>query len=119
MLPEELTRPAVKGSVTFATCGALRRSATSDSTSCLCAADVSFCPSGASMTTRAVAPPAEACGNSFSSRSMACWDWVPGSVKSSVVLPDTLLTPMTAATSTAIHASSTSRRRRKASRPSR
>jgi hypothetical protein len=119
MVPDLLTRPLVKGSETPDTCGDLSSFATRDSTSVLLTSEVSFCPLGASNTTRAVAPSAEACGNSFSSRSIAFCDCVPGTLNAPEDVPGALMAPMPMAARTATHSITTMRRRRNDSRPSR
>lgn len=60
------------------TCGPLPSAATSWLTSAFAAGSVIFSPSGARMTTRAVAPSALAAGKRSSSRSKAFWESVPG-----------------------------------------
>ncbi len=119
MVPDLLIRPLWYGSETFATWGAFLRSAISDWTSVLSAPDASVCPLGASNTTRAVAPEADACGNSFSNRSIAFCDCVPGRLKLSDVLVETFMAPMPTTARTAIHSIRTSRRRLNENRPSR
>jgi hypothetical protein len=72
---------------------------------------------GAAKTMRALAPPAP--GNFCSSRSCACWDSVPGTENLLLVWPLNAAALATTRPRTAIHASSTVLRRRKAQPPSR
>lgn len=119
MVPSLLTVPPAYGSVMLATCVPDFNAVTRDSTSAFWDADVNVRPVGASNTTLAVAPSADACGNSFASRSIARWDWVPGMPEDSDELADTPAAPIPTAASMAIHSIRTSRRRRKENRPRR
>jgi hypothetical protein len=113
------TVPSLNGSATEETCG----DAFSSVITCLITARlallVSFSPSGAAKTTRAVAPSAEAWGNLSCSRSIACCEGVPGMLNASLVGPDSVAAPATVAAMITSHTAATSLRRRNENRPSR
>src|SRR5258705_1309930 len=105
------------GSTTLATFDAPRRAMTDWDTAALPAGSVSFCPAGATNTTRAEAPPALACGNRSASWSMATCDSVPGVVKELDVWPDRVAAPIPTSASSNTHSPATNQRRRNEKRP--
>src|SRR5690349_21046689 len=82
------------GSVTVDTFGAPLSAVTVFSTAVWLAGVVSVDPSGAANTTRAVDPPACACGNRSDSWSIARCASVPGMVNVFDILPDMVAAPM-------------------------
>lgn len=119
MVPSLLTAFALNGSSTEATCGPAFRSVTRSWTRSLPTPSDIFPPSGARITTRAVAPSALAAGNCSSSRSNAFWDSVPGMEKESSGGAGAAEEATPAPTSRATHSRATRPRRRNALRPSR
>ncbi len=119
MVPSLLTAPAWNGSSTEETCGPAPSAVTSSPTWALPALSEILPPSGARITTRAVAPSAPAAGNCSSSRSKAFWDSVPGMEKESSGGAGAAEEATPAPTSRATHSRATRPRRRNALRPSR
>jgi hypothetical protein len=114
-----LTAFAWNGPTALATCLPSAASSTNFSITARLSAAVTFCPPGATNTTRALAPSAAVPGKRCSSRSNAFCDSIPGIVDASSEAPGALAAPKPTAASTATHSRATYQRRRKARRPSR
>lgn len=117
--PFWLTACASNGSATEAICFEPDCSSlTMPVISLLFAGSVTFSPSGALKTTRAVAPSALVPGLRCSSRSKARCASVPGMEKELEVAAGAVAAPIPATASNATQIRATKRRRRKVSRPS-
>src|SRR6266568_465846 len=115
--PSAAMLPVWNGSLTTATCGTFLRLARAASMLVRYTLSVTFAGPLVAKTTWVWAP-AKA-GIRLASRSVACCDWVPGTVKLSTVLPPLPTARAITPASRTSHADTTSRRRRVTKRPSR